>query len=212
MAIPHVNALDLITDIWANALTDAVNALTTGPIIGTEAQRLAYVNMTPGLQFFATDTNRLWVYTNAWVLIAGSMPRFRLNRSAAVQTTNGVPLAIPWTVEAFDTDAIHVANAANIVVPPAFAGRWRFEYAVGYDPNATGGRSAWLDVGAVRYGSVDQYNLGAGASVTLSASVEVICPASQSVTLTAYQTSGANINIITHATNQYFQGQYVGPV
>lgn len=72
MALPPVKPLDLISDIWANSLIDAVNSVAGQ---GTAANRPA--SGTPGQRYYATDTKTLSYYDGTgWVILQEPWQRY----------------------------------------------------------------------------------------------------------------------------------------
>src|SRR5207344_1253726 len=79
---------DSATELWYDSSAVSIAAGLYG--VGTMALRPAAPSQT-GFQYFATDTQRLWIWNgSAWLLIGGKLPRVQLRLSVSQSIPNGV--------------------------------------------------------------------------------------------------------------------------
>lgn len=183
---------------------------------GTSVQRSTAIDLENGDKWFETDTGRVAMYYNsAWIFQEGPPPRFRLISGGSGQSMpDNVATTFTWVngTEVVDTEGAIAIGTGVFTCPATLPGRWRFDYAVEWIPNASGFRQCWVEhsVGPTKYAEQIANNIGAGLSMHQTGSVDIVLSASDTVAVRGQQNSGTALSV-NRFTNQYFQGRYVGP-
>jgi hypothetical protein len=118
---------------------------------GTLGSRPAAGNQ--GLYYFATDTVQFFYDTGAaWVEVGKpTLKGCRLYRNAGYSfASSGVPVAISWDSEVFDTDGFHPgADNTEIKIPTGLDGYYEATVGITFNANATSSREIYIQKNAV---------------------------------------------------------------
>ena len=166
-----------------------------------------------GDRHYDPDTNREWRFDGTnWLLIGGSLPRAKANRTAVQLIPLTTSTAVLWTAEDYDTDLIHdnAVNPSRFTCPAGMGGVWRFSYCIQFAAAASGARNAYMQVNATgrRYGE-NLVETALGWRVTGTA--DIILTAGQYVELIVF-VGGAALNVWVSQDIDHLMGTYVGPV
>jgi hypothetical protein len=173
------------------------------------------------------DTFSRWaVGTNDYVLTAASgettglkwaaigAPAFAgcsLKRDADLTLSNATLTSITFNQEDFDTDAFHstTSNTDRITIPSGKAGKYLLTGTVQFNVNGTGRR--YVEIrhyigGVLSYGIAAEST--ASASAYVSGNISIIANASVGdyFTLSAYQSSGGNLDILYASSVRFYAG------
>jgi hypothetical protein len=179
---------------------------TMGQIVTSGTRPGSPVN---GMVIYETDTARLVGYDGTnWTILAGNMPRFKVEQQAAQSIPDNVGTTVALTTEIYDTDALHTSTNGFITIPSGMGGDWTF---TGFCQWASSGASyramiftvgnnagAPTQNGAPRQGGSAMIAT-ANAGNTLAATFRLAAAAT--VTVSVIQATGGalNLNLITFA-------------
>lgn len=123
----------------------------------------------------------------------GKPKRCKVSRNTSFAVPNAVVTTIPWTTEEFDPDNMWAAGAPNNIVIPR-SGIWSVTISCQFALNGTGGRHVAIMQEGIIKGA---WNMAANASWYLGQSLTAIlnCVSNDTITFTAYQNSGAALNL-----------------
>lgn len=150
-----------------------------------------------GMVIFETDTDRIYVYNGtAWVEFTRALrPAQAIVSRPAAQSvgSGGTGTAISFTSEDVDTASMVdlVGSATNVVIP--FTGTYAITGAMTYAAGATGTRSAAIYRGGVL--AAEQKRPASNSSDPVTVGVDLLLTASDVITLVAFHTQGAALNV-----------------
>jgi hypothetical protein len=163
-----------------------------------------------GMLCYLEDVNQVTSYVgSAWYPIAGQMPRMHLKLNSTFSITNGSTSTVTgWTT--ISNNSTFSGTSGVVTVP--LAGRYNITFVCIHTANnTTGGRGALIALSStgVTYRNTLPAPQSAGHSQSVYLNMNSVnMAANDTVTLQAYQNSGAT-NTLT--TDTFFIIEYVGP-
>lgn len=206
-------------DLWIDPTGSSAVSSMTGSLVA-QSLRSSYASATArdaaiplpieGMLCYLEDVNQVTSYIgSAWYPIAGQMPRMHLKLNTAFSITNGSTSTVTgWTTVSNNST---FSGTSGVVTVP-LTGRYNITFVCIHTANnTTGGRGALIALSST--GLTYRNTLPAPQSSGHSQSVflnmnSLNLTANDTVTLQAYQNSGAT-NTLT--TDTFFIIEYVGP-
>lgn len=174
----------------------------------------------------ADTFSRLAVGTNDYVLTAASgeatglkwaaiaAPAFSgcaLKRDADQTIANAALTVITFNQEDFDTDGYHstVSNTDRITIPTGKGGKYLLTGTVQFNVNGTGRR--YVEIrhyigGSLSYGIASEATASASSYVSGNISIIANASATDYFTLSCYQSSGGNLDILYGSSVRFYAG------
>lgn len=196
----------LIESAWGNGVVNRiVNRFPNKAALDTWAPAFGVLAIT-------TDNNVVWMRDGAtWKATSvGNVPRFRLTGNPPGQSVLPSALTTLTWVEAMDDS--FVVSGGVLTVPPGFAGRWMFEWSVNFPAPSSGVRQVFCSgPGATRFGLMTITTTDPAPAVDMSGATTIVLAAGDTVSVVAFHTHTGGLLVNSSASNQYFQGHYMGP-
>jgi hypothetical protein len=178
--------------------------------VSAAARDASITSPVEGMLCYLEDVNQVTSYIgSAWYPIAGQMPRMHLKLNSTFSITNGSTSTVTgWTT--ISNNSTFSGTSGVVTVP--LAGRYNITFVCIHTANnTTGGRGALIALSStgVTYRNTLPAPQSAGHSQSVYLNMNSVnMAANDTVTLQAYQNSGAT-NTLT--TDTFFIIEYVGP-
>jgi hypothetical protein len=131
--------------------------------------------------------------------VAIKTPYARLTSGSAIPTTTGSVTTLSFDTERYDTDNLHAAGTPTRLTCNT-AGLYDIKFNGGFASNATGFRTAYLQLNGGTYIAIQTFPAVNGDATLFALSTEYVLAANDYVEVQVLQNSGGTLNI-TQAAN-----------
>ncbi len=146
-------------------------------------------------------TNTDFQQLNTVINFLRNPPGCRSKRSNSQSVNNAALTGLLFTTDIEDPDGFHSTSTNTDRFLPTYPGLYAVKYTAGFVFNATGFRSAWLELnGTTPAGGYEEMPAGGGVSVMSGAEHVRFNGTTDYLRLVVFQTSGGALNTVDEGT------------